>query len=42
MLKKSPFEQWKKKRKKKEKKKKQNTDKVVFQTEMSEAKNQNA
>ena len=36
MLKKSSFEQWKKKEKKK------NTDKVVFQTEMSEAKNQNA
>ena len=36
MLKKSSFEQWKKKRKKKK------TDKVVFQTEMSEAKNQNA
>lgn len=35
MLKKSSFELWKKKRKK-------NTDKVVFQTEMSEAKNQNA
>ena len=35
MLKKSSFEQWKKKRNK-------NTDKVVFQTEMSEAKNQNA
>lgn len=32
MLKKSSSEQWKKK----------NTDKVVFQTEMSEAKNQNA
>ena len=32
MLKKSSSEQWKKK----------NIDKVVFQTEMSEAKNQNA
>lgn len=33
MLKKSSSEQWKKKK---------NIDKVVFQTEMSEAKNQNA
>lgn len=33
MLKKSSSEQWKKKKK--------NIDKVVFQTEMSEAKNQN-
>lgn len=36
MLKKSSSEQWKKKRNKKK------NDKVVFQTEMSEAKNQNA